>query len=129
MWWWVNKWIIYHFIFDFIWFFKRIILESDPMLITQRVQLRQDDIPLGEQTISQVRKWKFSFHWIHFFDQINIVTFVSRLSIRDWIYFSIVIDHRIILNRCTHIDSYFFFRAQNYHVLLSTVIIFRRWQV
>jgi len=26
------------------------------MLITQRVQLRQDDIPLGEQTISQVRK-------------------------------------------------------------------------
>jgi hypothetical protein len=32
----------------------RIILESDPMLITQRVQLRQDDIPLGEQTVSQV---------------------------------------------------------------------------
>ena len=32
----------------------RIILESDPMLIAQRVQLRQDDIPLGEQTVSQV---------------------------------------------------------------------------
>ncbi|CAF3121826.1 unnamed protein product [Rotaria sp. Silwood2] len=31
-----------------------IILESDPILITQRVQLRQDDIPLGEQTVSQV---------------------------------------------------------------------------
>ncbi|CAF5168070.1 unnamed protein product [Rotaria magnacalcarata] len=31
-----------------------IILESDPMLITQRVQLRLDDIPLGEQTVSQV---------------------------------------------------------------------------
>ena len=24
------------------------------MLITQRVQLRQDDIPLGEQTVAQV---------------------------------------------------------------------------
>ncbi len=35
-------------------YFSRIILESDPMLITQRVQLRQDDIPLGEQTVSQV---------------------------------------------------------------------------
>ena len=34
----------------------RIILESDPLLITQRVQLRQDDIPLGEQTVSQVSK-------------------------------------------------------------------------
>ncbi|CAM4899856.1 unnamed protein product [Rotaria socialis] len=31
-----------------------IILETDPILITQRVQLRQDDIPLGEQTVSQV---------------------------------------------------------------------------
>ena len=33
----------------------RIILEADPNSITQRVQLRQDDIPLGEQTMSQVR--------------------------------------------------------------------------
>jgi hypothetical protein len=31
-----------------------IILESDPMFIAQRVQLRQDDIPLGEQTVSQI---------------------------------------------------------------------------
>jgi len=31
-----------------------IVLESDPITITQRVQLRQDDIPLGEQTVSQV---------------------------------------------------------------------------
>ncbi|CAF0941396.1 unnamed protein product [Adineta steineri] len=31
-----------------------IILESDPMVIMQRVQIRQDDIPLGEQTVSQV---------------------------------------------------------------------------
>jgi hypothetical protein len=28
------------------------------MLITQRVQLRQDDIPLGEQTVSQVSNYK-----------------------------------------------------------------------
>jgi hypothetical protein len=34
--------------------FFRIILESDPITITQRVQLRQDDIPIGEQTVSQV---------------------------------------------------------------------------
>ncbi|CAF0910890.1 unnamed protein product [Adineta steineri] len=33
-----------------------IILESDPMVIMQRVQIRQDDIPLGEQTVSQVSK-------------------------------------------------------------------------
>ncbi|CAF1019577.1 unnamed protein product [Adineta ricciae] len=31
-----------------------IVLESDPMLIAQRVQLRQDDVPLGEQTVTQV---------------------------------------------------------------------------
>jgi hypothetical protein len=41
-----------------IWFFLeglfRIILESDPMTVTQRVQLRQDDIPISEQTVSQV---------------------------------------------------------------------------
>lgn len=42
-------------IYLFIYYYHyRIILESDPMLITQRVQLRQDDIPLGEQTVSQV---------------------------------------------------------------------------
>ena len=32
----------------------RIILEADSNAITQRVQLRQDDIPLGEQTMAQV---------------------------------------------------------------------------
>ncbi|CAF4190944.1 unnamed protein product, partial [Rotaria magnacalcarata] len=36
-----------------------IILETDPILITQRVQLRQDDIPLGEQTVSQVSNSEF----------------------------------------------------------------------
>ncbi|CAM4899852.1 unnamed protein product [Rotaria socialis] len=37
-----------------------IILETDPILITQRVQLRQDDIPLGEQTVSQVLSQGFN---------------------------------------------------------------------
>jgi hypothetical protein len=35
-------------------FLFRIILESDPMLIIQRVLVRQDDVPIGEQTVSQV---------------------------------------------------------------------------
>ncbi|CAF1080313.1 unnamed protein product [Adineta ricciae] len=30
-----------------------IILESDPIMVMQRVQIRQDDVPLGEQTVSQ----------------------------------------------------------------------------
>ena len=44
--------------FVFVFFFLfRIIMESDPLLITQRVQLRQDDVPLGEQTVSQVSSY------------------------------------------------------------------------
>ena len=39
----------------------RIILESDPTIVTQRVQLRQDDIPLDEQTVSQVRTSSSTF--------------------------------------------------------------------
>ena len=31
------------------------IMESDPQLIVSRVALRSDDIPLGEQTVAQVR--------------------------------------------------------------------------
>ncbi|CAM4899860.1 unnamed protein product [Rotaria socialis] len=31
-----------------------IILETDPILITQRVRLHQDDIPLSDKTVSQV---------------------------------------------------------------------------
>ena len=37
-------------------FIDSIILESDPTAITHRVALRGDDIPLGEQTVAQVRK-------------------------------------------------------------------------
>jgi len=32
-----------------------IILESDPILVAQRVAFRSDDIPLGEQTVASVR--------------------------------------------------------------------------
>ncbi|CAF2214347.1 unnamed protein product, partial [Rotaria magnacalcarata] len=35
-------------------FVLRIILETDPILITQRVRLDQDDIPLGDKTVFQV---------------------------------------------------------------------------
>jgi len=31
-----------------------IILESDPILVAQRVAFRSDDIPLGEQTVASV---------------------------------------------------------------------------
>jgi hypothetical protein len=33
-----------------------IILESDPNAVVNRVALRSDDIPLGEQTVAQVRR-------------------------------------------------------------------------
>jgi len=37
------------------WFiFCSIILESDPILVAQRVAFRSDDIPLGEQTVASV---------------------------------------------------------------------------
>ena len=35
-------------------FFSRIILESDCTAISYRVALRNDDIPIGEQTVAQV---------------------------------------------------------------------------
>ncbi|CAF4950186.1 unnamed protein product, partial [Rotaria socialis] len=36
-----------------------IILETDPILITQRVRLHQDDIPLSDKTVSQVSNFEF----------------------------------------------------------------------
>ncbi|CAF1095095.1 unnamed protein product, partial [Didymodactylos carnosus] len=39
-----------------------IILEADPIMIIQRVQLRQDDIPLGEQTVAQTLSTLSAFH-------------------------------------------------------------------
>ncbi len=45
--------IIYNYIM-FILLYFRIILESDPASIANRVAFRSDDIPLGEQTVAQV---------------------------------------------------------------------------
>ena len=50
-------------------FFFRIILESDPNAISYRVALRNDDIPIGEQTVAQVsfvfcKILLFSLHFI-----------------------------------------------------------------
>ena len=41
------------------------------MLIAQRVQLRQDDVPLGEQTVSQVSQKPTEISWPR--DTINIL--------------------------------------------------------
>lgn len=38
----------------------RIILDADPVSVVQRVALRTDDIPLGEQTVAQVKKMQNS---------------------------------------------------------------------
>ena len=64
-----------------IYLLYRIILESDPLLITQRVQLRQDDIPLGEQTVSQVSDWLI-FDRMTDFEQIDHELSSLLLSIR-----------------------------------------------
>lgn len=42
------------FTFHLFAFKFRIILEADPGAIVQRVALKTDDIPLGEQTVAQV---------------------------------------------------------------------------
>ena len=36
-------------------FALRILLEADPNAVVQKVALRNEDIPLGEQTVAQVR--------------------------------------------------------------------------
>lgn len=33
---------------------RRIVLESDPIPVVQRVAVKPDDLPLGEQTVAQV---------------------------------------------------------------------------
>jgi len=38
----------------FLFSFFRIIMEADSSAVVQRVALRTDDIPLGEQTVAQV---------------------------------------------------------------------------
>lgn len=43
----LNLWI-------FLFSFNSIILEADPTAVSYRVALRNDDIPIGEQTVAQV---------------------------------------------------------------------------
>lgn len=50
--WLAKVWKVWRF--HFIPFSFRIILEADPMAVVQRVALKGDDIPLGEQTVAQV---------------------------------------------------------------------------
>ena len=40
-----------------------IVLESDPQEVVNRVALRTDDIPLGEQTVAQVRWFNLSLEF------------------------------------------------------------------
>lgn len=57
-------WIIFHLIFWIMYYFilcTRIVLEADSTSVVQRVAVRSDDIPLGEQTVAQVRYF-FSSH-------------------------------------------------------------------
>ena len=54
----IYLFILFNFFFfdDEFFFFYSIILESDAMSVTQRVNYRTgDDIPLGEQTVAQVQ--------------------------------------------------------------------------
>ena len=44
-----------------------IVLESDPQEVVNRVALRTDDIPLGEQTVAQVRCYNISLEFNMFF--------------------------------------------------------------
>ena len=61
----INVWIVFEHCYSslankirnimmcFVLFF-RIIMEADSSAVVQRVALRTDDIPLGEQTVAQV---------------------------------------------------------------------------
>lgn len=40
-----------------------IILDADPSSVVKRVDLRNDDIPIGEQTVAQVTSAINSFFW------------------------------------------------------------------
>lgn len=46
-----------------IFFLSRIIIEADPGSVVSRVALRNDDIPIGEQTVAQVTNAIHSLFW------------------------------------------------------------------
>ena len=41
----------------------RIILDADPASVQKRVDLRNDELPLGEQTVAQVTNALHSLFW------------------------------------------------------------------
>lgn len=43
--------------------FSRIILDADPSSVVKRVDLRNDDIPIGEQTVAQVTNAIHQLFW------------------------------------------------------------------
>jgi hypothetical protein len=43
--------------------FRRIIIDADSNSVVSRVALRNDDIPLGEQTVAQVTNAVHSIFW------------------------------------------------------------------
>lgn len=46
-----------------IFFLSSIIIEADPGSVVSRVALRNDDIPIGEQTVAQVTNAIHSLFW------------------------------------------------------------------
>lgn len=42
---------------------SRIILDADPSSVVKRVDLRNDDIPIGEQTVAQVTNAIHGLFW------------------------------------------------------------------
>lgn len=43
--------------------FLRIILDADPSSVVKRVDLRNDEIPIGEQTVAQVTNAIHGLFW------------------------------------------------------------------
>lgn len=47
----------------FLHYHCRIILEADPSAVVKRVDLRNEDIPIGEQTVAQVTSTINGLFW------------------------------------------------------------------
>lgn len=61
-----SHWINSLFILDktfYLLLYHRIILEADPSAVVKRVDLRNDDIPIGEQTVAQVTNTLNGLFW------------------------------------------------------------------
>jgi len=49
----------------------RVILEADPGCVVQKVALRTDDIPIGEQTVAQVSTLLWLIHHLGYLSTLN----------------------------------------------------------